>query len=376
MKVKIITIISILVFHVVFVNLTMIDFYNKIIGIFMIILLLFLIKKMPKYFKENFKLNIILILFSISMTVSSYLNDSNNQIVFLGKVFIIFLFMEYVKSINEEKRCYKVFFYLSLFYCILNDVFMFLKPPVVIGYNEYYLIGNKFGIPFFHMIVLTMYLLLKDISLVERKNLIGGFELMWFAFSLFITLYLKCTTLLIGYVIYFLFIVFQKIIEKKIYIPKFFLIIVIISSLLLIVFSEILMNNYIASFIVNVLHKDITLTGRMNIYGKIFPVLNEKIIFGYGYGNSYDILMDKMSAPNTQNGILECIFNYGIVGTMLMLTLFYKIMKSLFYDCENKKYYSIVVNIYIYIILGCVEITYGLPLFALFAMINQKENNV
>ena len=123
--------------------------------------------------------------------------------------------------------------------------------------------------------------------------------------------------------------------------------------------------------IINVLHEDLTLTGRMNIYNEISNILLEHKWLGYGYGKSYDIIMSRIGYADSQNALMECIINYGIVGTGVLLLIFYFSIKL---SNGNERKFYIMIYLYAMVVMGVVEITINLLfMFAVSMMIDESN---
>ena len=103
----------------------------------------------------------------------------------------------------------------------------------------------------------------------------------------------------------------------------------------------------------------------------IKKIIFQKKFLGYGYNNSYSILYPLIQAPNTQNALVEWWFISGLIGLGLLLT-------SIYINFENmKKNYakkfnedSFIMGIYIFLILGSIEITIGTAFFVLLLFSN------
>ena len=132
-------------------------------------------------------------------------------------------------------------------------------------------------------------------------------------------------------------------------------------------FRGILNYKPIQFFIVEILNEDLTLTGRLEIYDNDLEIISKKLFLGYGYGNSHDVMYDAIKAPNTQNGLLECVLNFGVLGTFILLLIIYNVFKN--YD-KNKNKIPLIIYIYAFSILGMVEVTINITYIAVIALIN------
>ena len=372
MKIKISSIITFMVYHIALINLPYISIYNYILYSFMGLTLLFILLNYRVFLKKEYRtVNIFFFLFLTVIMISSFYNNTNihRAIIYTVKVMSIVMFFEYMYYKNENKKAMQMFFYFTIFYCLINDIIIFISPDIYIYNQGYYFIGNKFHLSYIHIIllILFMYLYKDDLKQSDMKKIMLFFVIVVSLATFIIT---ECTTALIGYLILLLLMTFNSM-KKMLKNPKILLATMFISGFVLIFFSNILQNKIIENIIVNVLHENTELTGRLYIYENLFDILSKRPILGYGYGNSYETMYDYIGAPNTQNGLLECVLNFGIIGTVFFVLFIVSIVKNLKYNNEYRdKQYVILFGIYVFILLGMVEVTYDIYLITLLSMIN------
>lgn len=362
MKIKTPLIILFLLFHAIFINISYINIYTRITYVLLAICGIYLVLNVRKIDKRYNKLNAYLFIFLFAQIVSSYMTHSIDGMIIAIKMFEAFFIVELLASKKLEKESFNIIFYLLFFYIIINDISLISSGAhLKYGYNEYYMLGNKFTIGLLHIELYLLYM--QKIKNLPKKIFKTFFEFLLFALSIFISIKVKCTTTLICNFIVLLMLILPKKIKEVLYNPKVFIIILFVCSFILILYSQILQTQFLQYIIVDVFKKNISLTGRMNIYQYIMPVLKEKLIIGYGYGNSYSILMPLFNAPNTQNGLLEYVFNYGIVVTIYMIFFLYKIIKNINLSKDKIKYFSVLIFVYLLIFISSVEISINLNLF-------------
>ena len=372
MKIKISSIVAFMVYHIALINLPYISIYNYVLYAFMGLTLIFFLLNYKVFLKKEYRtVNICLLLFLMTIMISSIYNNNNihRGIIYIIKVMSIVMFFEYMYYKNENKKAMKMFFYLTAFYCLINDIIIFISPDIYIYNQGYYFLGNKFHLSYIHIIllILFMYLYRNELKQNDAKKIMLFFIV---AISIAILMITECTTAFIGYLILLLLLGFNSV-KKVLKNSKILLITIFISGFILVFFSNILQNRIIEDIIVNILHEDTELTGRLYIYENIFEILSKSLLLGYGYGNSYEIMYEYIAAPNTQNGILECVFNFGIIGTFFFILFIISIVNNLKYNSEYKdKQYVILFGVYVFILLGMVEVTYDIYLITLLSMIN------
>lgn len=368
MKIKVSSIMAILLFHIIFINIYYISFYNYIVLIFSLILILYLIPKIKIFLNEKYKkINTLLLCYCGIIIISSFYNYINVQwgIFYVIKLINLFLFFEYIHQKKEEKNIIRIFTFLTFAYVLLNDFIMILRPDLFYVYDLNYLLGNKFPISYLHLVLVVFYIYNKENDSSIYYKFI---TILFYILGIVVSIFTECTTGLIGFIIFPIIYLFNKNKKKKIN-AELFILTLIISCTILLIFSSIIKLKPIEYIITNILHEDITLTGRTDIYENVFYVINDKWLLGYGYGNSYDVMFKEVGYANTQNALLEYWIMTGFLGMVLLILLIYKIIKN-----YNQNMNSIIACLYVFIILGSVEITICLTFFGLLAIINNGES--
>lgn len=108
----------------------------------------------------------------------------------------------------------------------------------------------------------------------------------------------------------------------------------------------------ISDFITNILHKDVTLTGRDFIFLESLKLFSIHPIFGYGYGNTivYDVVGKIFIAFNTaHNSFIQVLIDYGVVGMSFLIAMLYCGLSKM-----RKTSFAGVENIYIAILAMCI----------------------
>lgn len=373
MKIKISTIMGFLMFHIIFVDIKYFAYYNYFIYGAMICMTIFLITKISilkgKYKKINLTL-FLLIAFIIISSISNGLN-AHRGIMYSIKIIEVFLFFEYINEKMVYKDIIKLFFRLTLFYCIINDITIILLPNLFSKYVGYYLIGNKFTVAYFHIFLMMLYQMEN-----RKKSRKKYFSLMFFIWSVIISAITSCSTALVGTFIFFILTCIPKEMKKVLISGKVIIIVLLISANILLVFSGLLQNKYVQSFVVEILHEDVELNGRMRIYEDVIPLIEKKLMIGYGFGNTYEILEDRIAAVNTQNGLLENIFDYGVIATIISLILIYLIVNLHKKENNIELTYPLIVYLYVFIILASVEITFDIIFWGIVSFLIIQENTI
>ncbi len=86
--------------------------------------------------------------------------------------------------------------------------------------------------------------------------------------------------------------------------------------------AELFQLPIVQSFIVGVLGESSDLTGRLTIYPHLVRLWFEQPWLGYGSDGAVNLLMmNSISAPNTQEGLFQILFSNGLVGGGLFLAV-------------------------------------------------------
>lgn len=374
MKINILLLMVVLLFHSLYINISYIHSYSLFSTVLLILCTCYTLLNTHKIDKKYKKINRYLFLLLLIMGVSAILNQSMSSIILIVKIFNIFIMAELIITKGYSKQVINLIFYLLAFYILVNDISMFISGPLSkSGYNVYYMLGNKFTIGLLHIELILIYLAKQDYqNSNNRVNLKKLFVIVLLLFSIFISIKVQCSTTVVCNIILIFFLIVNKKTKLKLFNPKIILLVLLISSFILILYSNVLEINLVKYIIVNLLGEDVTLTGRMEIYDVLWPLIKNRLLFGYGQGSSNIILMEMMNAPNTQNGLIEFTFSFGIIASTLFLILIYSIIKFI---KPSLKAYPILCYVYLCFIISCVEISIGIKVFIFLAFIMMLSDN-
>lgn len=308
------------------------------------------------FFRRKYRLlNTIFIAFCVVVLITAYINRGNvvtrdpfkAAIVWCGQNLENLLLFEIVSEKKQGKRAIDVLTFWSVVAALLSD-FIYI-------YNSYtghllFDVGNKFSVAYLNFFMLL---------LVSTKYKIHKYlNCFIFGFVILVNVIIHSSTGIVLVGLYVLFTILRK--YNNLFRTSFLYFDLLFAGLFPFVYSFIL-NNSISRFIVeDFLKRDITLTNRTVIYSLVIPLLSEKILSGYGYGTSYEIGQGiAMTFPNTQNAILEWVWQGGIIAAVLLVVfvvLSYK--KSYFVKCDSYVE-GFGAAILAYIFIGSVEIVFS-----------------
>ena len=154
----------------------------------------------------------------------------------------------------------------------------------------------------------------------------------------------------------------SKITEKR----SFGIVLLLGCGLFSILYDYILDISYVKYFITEVLHRSLNLTGRITIYENIPKILNGHLLLGYGHGSSYEVWINALHYPNSQNGLIDMIVEDGLLSTIMFLIIIKHIFKG------NNKIIKLIICTFF--ILSAFEITLGNMMIAWLALLYNNKN--
>lgn len=372
--------IAFLFVHAIFINILDIKMIKYVC---IILLIIYLFSNGRCILNKKYKkINIWVMSFAVAVTFSSihslfidFPSGFDNVSVFSGvllslSVFTAFFILELLYEKNKVDLFIKYSFWIILIYLLINDIMLPLHS--IEERADGYFIGNKFLVSYLHIIVCSMFYYLYICNRRKSSRTIFVFFIM-LAFSMLVAISVQCSTAIVGTLIIVALFFFRKF-AIKLYSPVFIVIYILLSSFgFIMYYEEILSLPFVNHIIVDVLHENATLTGRVNIYIAILDLLKFEPFWGWGNGNSTFFVNYFLNMPNTQNGLIEDFINWGIIGVVPFLLLVFFTVK---YSERNRSnpFMDVVV---MFIVLSTIEITLGaifisiLP-FCLFAGNNKN----
>ena len=311
---------------------------------------------------------IIIVPIIISTFISYYREIITFQNVFNCIFYMLglFIFSNISRIYVQQNRI------LEMFRCLKNTFLIFLLMNLisifVIGTddtgNTTYLFGGKF---------LSLYLVLFSSILIffcKKKN----FSL----FNIFIccilltifSIYFSCSTGVVLAWCLFLLLLLPKSIKSLLCNIKILITLIILTAFLVFFLETFLNIPLIKNIITGVLHRDLTLSGRLPIYKYyLIPLILKNPIWGYGYGSS--ILHATTPYWNAQNGLLDYQLNFGICGTISILIMFALAAKS-----YMEEYWPMYSFMFLLIVAGIWECSYGIFLYVILILIINLNGGV
>lgn len=267
-------------------------------------------------------------------------------------VYVAFSLVEYLCSINKTIILFRVFYKTFLFYLIISDL-QFLIVGETTG-NEGYLVGNKFSLSYMHILCYILYKITETLECKKRKIFNKFLIFLTFAISLLT----GCTTALIGmFAIVLALHLHNSELYKLLYNGYTYIAILFSGVIFMFSYSYVLDIPVIQYIIVDVLHEDLTLTGRTGIYDLMLLILPARPIWGFGVGNSHWVLAYLFGIANAQNGLVNLYIEEGLVGVVLYLLIFASIFRYSKKHIPHNFTFPLLCYIATFFFMGLVEIT-------------------
>lgn len=282
-----------------------------------------------------------------------------------------------VMILAEKGRSTSILNFLYFYMLILAIATDFLLLTGFIRFSsgkfENYLVGTKFSVAYLHINLLAMWVMRRqrlrmDLRLPMWKIIVLALIV------LLVSIRVDCMTGVVGCVaLVGLFMLMES--PRQIKLLRFsspvILLLFFIGCVLASFIAEELVSIPFVSYVVEeVLGRDSTLTGRLNIYLRYADRVQGHWLTGYGFGN-VTVVPLLFHYQNTQNGILQWVIQVGIPNTCILLFLMLRVFHQASFVTGKllMKIMPLIVLVYIHIILGTVETTFSMSYIMWYALI-------
>lgn len=353
-------------------------------GIFLLTKLLFILKQLRK--KRLFSVFSVVLIMSVLLLFSAQFNknpvigespisDTNRLILYLLELFLL---MIWVSQTQSSQFVLKFLFRYVLILAIVTDILLFTKLLTFSdGHFETYLIGTKFSVCYLHMNLLTLWYCLKqNFSYQDRTTK----RIIWLGipFITLVSIYVDCVTGILGcLMLLVLFWLLNTKLQKKLIkfcSPVTMSLFLLASVIFPFVAEQVLSTPAIAYIIEDVFGRDVTLTGRLNIFEIFGDRMQGHWMWGFGWGNGNAVSVALFGYENSQNALLQWFLQAGVPAALLFVTLMLLIMRQHHKSANRLRNMPFVLLIYIYIVLGTIETTYSMSFLMWFAVIFMLTN--
>lgn len=337
------------------------------------VVLLFIISHIP--YKRLINLSILMV---VSIILSGMLSYKRGYIAFDKLmdgtlyaicIYCIYTVMQYCYQIQYMDRLINILYKLTVLYCIISFISILLEGTSIYGTEMKYFFGNKFETSYLYIMLVGFYFIKykdKIDKFFKYKIIYCGLCIATF----FLCAWINCGTVMIGSLFLLIAIFIPKHIQIFMMCSKVIIFFVLITGVCIFAMDLLVSNTYIQYLITELMGKSLDLTGRLHIYDYLLNIISESKWFGYGYNNN--IIIAYLGYGNAQNGLMELIINYGMIGTVVILFVLGKSCNLL---DKTQKLYGAYAIVYVMIICSIVEISYNYVFFIAVFLIRWSKNN-
>lgn len=332
-----------------------------------------------KYFYVLLTLSIFCLLLVWSIYVNrnpdigvSPVRNTVRLIFYLIELFALAIILAEKRMSMKMINC--LYFYMAIL-IVMTD-FLLLTGVVRFnpGKHESYLVGSKFTVAYLHMNLLVIWVMRRQRMRQSLRLPIWRIVVLALL-MLLISIRVDCMTGVVGCVaLAALFMLMET--PKSIKLMRFsspvILLLFFVGSVLAsFIAEEIVSIPFVSYLIEDVLGRDSSLTGRLNIYLQYAERIHGHWMTGYGFGNANAVAVALFRYENTQNAILQWVIQVGIPATCVLLFLMLRIFHQASFVNSKKlmEIMPLIVLVYLYVILGTVETTFSMSYIMWFAMI-------
>ncbi len=285
-----------------------------------------------------------------------------NSILYAISIYTIYYVIQLCNKNSYEFEMIDSLFKINSIYCIGSLLSMVIMGHSDNGTEITYLFGNKFVTSYFFIFWNVLYLIKYEQNIKNSKKYRNIYFLTSFV-TILICKWLYCSTAMLAslflIIIYFVSANIKSLLKET----KVIILFMILMALIPFMISFIVKLDFVKYIVVEVLHKNINLTGRTAIYSNLSRIIRNSPLLGYGYGNR--AVHEFVGYGNAQNGLVQIVVDYGMIGATFFMLLVYKCIKNI----GNERKQKLLVMFYILVICSIVEITYSYMFFIVIFMI-------
>lgn len=340
-----------------------------------------------KYFFVMLLLLFFFLMLSISMLVNRNLNFGfstvRNTSRLMLYLFELFVLMMVLAETGRGKKTLDFLFKYLLMLAVVTDVFL-LTGLVTFrsGRFESYLIGSKFSVAYLHMNLLGIWVVRmqrkkQDVHMPRWLILVLSLLIIW------VSIRVNCMTGVLGCVMLVILMLMIRRSESRrggLFTSPVILLLLLAGSVVFsLVAEEIVSIPFVRDFVEDVLSRDVTLTGRLQIFFEYADKLQGRWLNGFGYGNGNVAAVRLFGYENAQNGLLQWVLQVGILSTSAMILWMLQIFRQAnrLGQKRSMEIMPLVALIYVYIAIGTAETSFDMCFLMwfglLFMLSSEKE---
>lgn len=331
--------------------------------------------------KKNFYVFLTLLLFCGLLYISAWLNQNTRigtspmhsttrLVLYLIELFLL-VFL--VAELGWSQRMIHFLYHYVFLLTLVTDILLFTKIVVFSnGSFESYLVGTKFTVAYFHMNLFVLrFMRNKERFYRDAKSkrmIFLGIPLIAVVSS-----YVDCVTGLLGcLILLILFMMLNTPAQKKLqYLnsPVVLLLGMLVSVGFPFAAKQIMDIPFVQYLVESVMGRSNTLTGRLNIFGEVGREMQGRWLWGVGFGNGNAASQALFGYANAQNALLNWVLQIGIFGTAVLVLLMLIVFRRQAKAPARMQSMPLVLLVYVYILLGAVEITFSMSFLLWIALI-------
>ena len=292
----------------------------------------------------------------------------------------LFVLMIIFAEKGQSRAAIRLTYFYVLVLVALSDILMFSGlVRFGVGKHENYLVGTKFSVVYMHFNLLALWLVQHAGRNKRKRGNKWGILAVAVMFVL-ISIRVNCMTGVLGSFCLAVLLVWIYSGKKRAKIftsPTVLVLCIIACTVFAFVIGFVLDIPFVISFLENVLGRDTTLTGRVDIYNNYAKAMHDHWLLGYGYGSGNLISVRFFGCANAQNAILHWILQSGILTTAMLVALIVMIIKQIKMHglAKHDAIEPLLALIYTYIFLGTVETTYSMSFILWIALLFLSTND-
>lgn len=269
------------------------------------------------------KITLLMIIFRTLLICTTIYNNGDILKVGYQSIIIIslMLYAEYYYRNDKILDFINILSNILTLYLFINIILYILYPNgLYLARSGIHFLGIRTRFTEYSMLLLLLNIINYQLKIENIKIFI--FKMTIVLLNIFIP---RIATAIIGLIIFILVYIFFK---KKIKINYKLIFAVSLIITALIVFFRI--QDIFSYVIVDLLHKDLTLTGRTSIWDKSYTYIFDKfVLFGHGMKIDGNFVFWRVQLWQAHNQLLQILYEGGILGTILFYEIFFMSLAKL-----------------------------------------------
>lgn len=329
--------------------------------------------KRPKYF--------LMFMYPLTVVISCIIN--RNTILFtqvfrgcISALLIVDIFLvikQYEKKRGVDKlfevlyNMSKLYVFFSILWVVALGIMGSLQKAVI---EEFLFMRGKFPTAYMLIFYLMFFCLTWNGNRIFSKKWKKTLFILQVVICIGICTLIETSTGIMAIFIFFILTLFGKNLMRFIYNPFVIVGMIILSMFLVLGLSAILRFAFVQNIIVNILHEDLSLTGRMELYTLLFPLILKAGLWGGGFGSYVAATLAYHGWYNAQNGLAEIILTYGFVGGVAFLILVFTSIAGA--RNRNIMFYLV---IFVFLVVAVVEIPFNSGFILLLSLLQVQYDD-